>query len=95
MKRPVLTTLALLGSLAFAPTANAAEAAVSANVRSGPGTSYRIVDRLFRGENVNVRRCRSNGWCYITTRVRMAGYRPGFSFPTTLTTITSMTAGLA
>ncbi len=67
MKRLILTTLALLGGLALSPTiANAAEAASSANVRSGPGTSYRVVDRLVRGENVNVRRCRSNGWCYIT-----------------------------
>lgn len=63
----MLSTLATLaGLLALPSAADAAEARLSVNVRSGPGTSYRIVDRLFRGEDVNVRRCKSNGWCYIT-----------------------------
>lgn len=67
MKRLIFTALALLSGLALSPTvANAAEALSSVNVRSGPGTSYRVVDRLFRGEDVNVRRCRLSGWCYIT-----------------------------
>lgn len=67
MKHLALTSLALVGGLAFAvPAADAAEATRSINVRSGPSTSYRVVDRLFRGEDVNVRRCRANGWCYIT-----------------------------
>jgi hypothetical protein len=66
-KTLMLSTLALLAGLCALPTAvSAAEARLSVNVRSGPGTGYRIVDRLFRGEDVNVRRCRSNGWCYIT-----------------------------
>ena len=66
MKSLTLASLGLLGGLAFAvPAAQAAEAIGSVNVRSGPGTSYRVVDRLFRGEDVNVRRCRANGWCYI------------------------------
>lgn len=66
MKNLALASLVLVGGLAFAvPAADAAEATRSINVRSGPGTSYRIVDRLFRGEDVNVRRCRANGWCYI------------------------------
>jgi len=67
MKKLALASLALLGGLTFAmPTVFAAEATSSINVRSGPGASYRVVDRLFRGEDVNVRRCRANGWCYIT-----------------------------
>lgn len=67
MKKLALASLAVLGGLAFAmPSVVAAEATSSINVRSGPGPSYRVVDRLFRGEDVNVRRCRANGWCYIT-----------------------------
>lgn len=65
MKALALAPLVLLGCLAAA-SANAAEATSSVNVRSGPGASYKVVDRLFRGEDVNVRRCRSNGWCFIT-----------------------------
>lgn len=66
MKKLAPASLAIISGLAFAvPAANAAEALRSVNVRSGPGTSYRIVDRLFRGEDVNVRRCRANGWCYV------------------------------
>jgi hypothetical protein len=53
-------------AFAAVPAVSAAEAVGSVNVRSGPGTSYRVVDRLARGENVNVQRCRSSGWCYIT-----------------------------
>ena len=59
---------ALFALVAGATAASAATAYASStvNVRSGPGTSYRVVDRLARGENVNVQRCRSSGWCYIT-----------------------------
>ncbi|MCF4099036.1 SH3 domain-containing protein [Maritalea mediterranea] len=42
-----------------------ARATVALNVRSGPGTGYRVVDALYRGERVNVERC-SGSWCYIT-----------------------------
>lgn len=68
MKKPLmLSALALVaGLLAIPSSTNAAEARLSVNVRSGAGTSYRVVDRLFRGEDVNVVRCRSSGWCYIT-----------------------------
>ncbi len=37
----------------------------SLNVRTGPGTSYNIVDTLYRGERVEVTECVSNGWCRI------------------------------
>lgn len=66
MKPLLLSGLLLLTAFAAVPAARAAEAVGSVNVRSGPGTSYRVVDRLARGENVNVQRCRSSGWCYIT-----------------------------
>jgi uncharacterized protein YraI len=43
----------------------AAEAVSGANVRSGPGTSYPVVDQLSAGENVTVTRCVQGGWCLI------------------------------
>jgi len=66
MKPLLLSGLLLMTAFAAVPAVSAAEAVGSVNVRSGPGTSYRVVDRLARGENVNVQRCRSSGWCYIT-----------------------------
>lgn len=68
MKALVLGALALLGWAAMMPSASAAEATTSVNVRSGPGTQYRVVGTLHRGENVNVRRCQSNGWCQVARR---------------------------
>lgn len=44
----------------------AAEAVSGANVRSGPGTSYPVVDELSSGENVTVDRCVQGGWCLIS-----------------------------
>jgi hypothetical protein len=41
-----------------------AEARTSLNVRSGPGTSYGVVDVLRPGQNVTVTR-RSGSWCYL------------------------------
>ena len=55
--------LALLLS-AGAAAASPGEATASVNVRSGPGTSYRIVDTLYPGENVDIRRC-AGGFCYV------------------------------
>lgn len=40
-------------------------AAVNANVRSGPGTGYRIVDTLTKGEYVIVKEC-GVLWCTIS-----------------------------
>lgn len=34
------------------------------NVRSGPGTQFRVVEVLQRGEVVDVEYCR-NGWCFL------------------------------
>jgi uncharacterized protein YraI len=39
-------------------------ATAGANIRSGPGTEYGIVDRLDRGDYVIVIRCSTN-WCLI------------------------------
>lgn len=41
-----------------------AEASVSLNVRSGPGTNYRVIDTLRPGENVEISQ-RSGGWCHL------------------------------
>lgn len=38
---------------------------VNANVRSGPGTGYRVVDTLTKGEYVIVKECGAN-WCLIS-----------------------------
>lgn len=66
MKSAHLLAAALCGWAAMSAAAIAAQSTVSLNVRSGPGTSYGVVDTLYAGENVNVGECRSNGWCYIT-----------------------------
>lgn len=67
MKRNTMMAAAVLAAGLVASTgAMAAQATASINVRSGPSTSYGVVDVLSRGETVNVGECRSNGWCYIT-----------------------------
>jgi len=43
----------------------AATATGSVNVRSGPGTSYGVVDHLWPGEHVRITG-RSNGWCEVS-----------------------------
>lgn len=50
----------------FLPAAQAAEAEATAhlNVRTGPGTSYAVVDVLTPGQNVDVQRCQGS-WCYV------------------------------
>jgi len=58
-----------LAAVVFAGTAAAAWAApasatVNVNVRSGPGTGYRVVDTLRRGELVDVVGCQGN-WCRV------------------------------
>ena len=61
-----VSALAAMTSLGFAGVSFADEATASVNVRTGPGTSYRVVDTLYAGEQVNIETCRSSGWCYIT-----------------------------
>lgn len=58
-------SLAVLAGLGFATPAEADQATASVNVRTGPGTQYRVVDTLYPGETVNISTCRSNGWCLV------------------------------
>lgn len=67
LKRKALTFGLALAALcattasAFAVTAYATGAV---NVRSGPGTGYRIIDTLHRGERVDIDYCRGS-WCFV------------------------------
>ncbi|RYE07787.1 MAG: hypothetical protein EOP22_16450 [Hyphomicrobiales bacterium] len=71
-KRTLLRTataaaIACAAAIAFLPAiamAAPATAGSNANVRSGPGTSFRVIDTLRSGERVDVQGCRS-GWCFI------------------------------
>ncbi|GGF13704.1 hypothetical protein GCM10011321_02090 [Youhaiella tibetensis] len=59
-----------LAALALVATAGAALAAPAyatsnVNVRSGPGTGYRSVDVLTRGQPVDVQQCRGS-WCFVS-----------------------------
>lgn len=63
------TSMALVGVTVFTSAAMAfpATSKTALNVRSGPGTNYRVVDALYSGERVNVERCTSSrSWCYVT-----------------------------
>lgn len=42
-----------------------AEAKSAVNVRTGPGTSFGIVDQLTAGEVVQITECSPNNWCFI------------------------------
>ena len=50
----------------FLPAAYAAPGVVTSNVnvRSGPGTSYGVIDVVQRGQQVDVQQCQGS-WCYI------------------------------
>ncbi|WIY51850.1 SH3 domain-containing protein [Devosia sp. YIM 151766] len=70
LNRKLLTTgLATLGLLVTTIAASAAPAVATGNVnvRSGPGTSYGVVDTLRRGEQVDVQHCRGS-WCFVEKR---------------------------
>jgi uncharacterized protein YraI len=63
-----LTKAAIIGSAVAVLTAGASFAAVatsSVNVRTGPSTSYRVIDQLRPGEQVDITG-RSNGWCAVS-----------------------------
>lgn len=61
-----LAALAMIATTAAASAAPA-YATSNVNVRSGPGTGYRVVDTLRRGEAVDVQYCRGS-WCFIQKR---------------------------
>ena len=67
IRSAMIAVLATVGLFLFTAAALAYEAAatVALNVRSGPGTSFGVVDTLYAGEPVEVTECASNGWCYI------------------------------
>jgi len=63
----ILTGVALATAVVMIPAAAiaaTAEATTAANVRSGPGTGYRIIDTLRAGELVDVLGC-SVSWCEL------------------------------
>ncbi len=64
--------IAFVSAIAIAMTTEAfafdAAAIRSLNVRTGPGTGYRVVDTLQRGEVVEVSECNGAGWCMIQHR---------------------------
>lgn len=53
-----------LAASAGATLASPGQATASVNVRTGPGTSYPVVDTLYPGEDVDIGRC-TGGWCYV------------------------------
>lgn len=68
--RNLLVAAALIGGAVSLPavaqstSGGNAVATSNVNVRQGPGTSYRVVDFLRRGDAVNISRC-TNDWCQI------------------------------
>jgi uncharacterized protein YraI len=67
MKFPNIARAAGLGTVLVLLTAGVASAAVataSVNVRTGPGTGYRVVDTLRPGEQVAIVD-RAGGWCAV------------------------------
>lgn len=66
IKRAMPAVLALIAIIFTAIPALAATAVATTpvNVRSGPGTNYRVVDVLARGEEVEVIECQAR-WCRI------------------------------
>ena len=63
----IMAGLAGLALLAGAASASAfeAEAKSAVNVRTGPGTTYGIVDKLEPGELVTVTECAPNNFCFV------------------------------
>ncbi|WP_375451541.1 SH3 domain-containing protein [uncultured Devosia sp.] len=61
-----LAALALLGT-SVAASASPAVVTGNINVRSGPGTYYRAIDTIRRGERVDVQYCEGS-WCFVEKR---------------------------
>lgn len=61
--------VAAAAALVFLPAVQAAPGEITSNVnvRSGPGTSYRVIDTLVRGTSVDVGQCRAS-FCQVRTR---------------------------
>ena len=58
--------VAATAALVLIPAAQAAPGTITSNVnvRSGPGTSYGVVDTAVRGTQVDVRQCEGS-WCFV------------------------------
>jgi len=65
IKKMSIVALASAVTLLTAGSAFAAVATGGVNVRTGPGTSYPILDTLARGEHVSVND-QQGGWCLVT-----------------------------
>ena len=65
-KKIISAGLAALALLVTSAAASAAPAFATSNVnvRSGPGTGYRTIDSLRRGERVDVQYCEGS-WCFV------------------------------
>jgi hypothetical protein len=68
-KKLIAAGVATVAVLATTMAASAASAIATGNVnvRTGPGTGFRVVDTLRRGERVDVQYCRGS-WCYVEKR---------------------------
>ncbi|MDP1729725.1 MAG: SH3 domain-containing protein [Devosia sp.] len=78
--KPLLLPAALaLATLTAAPAlASEARASGNAPVRSGPGSFYRVVDRLVDGEYYEVERCtRQALWCLVSEEGDLLGWVRG------------------
>lgn len=64
---PVVAAACLIGGAAFAYPA---QSVTDLNIRSGPGTNFRVVGAIPAGGVVDVRRCQGN-WCRIVYRGRV------------------------
>lgn len=63
--KKTITAAALLLAASVSAMAVDVTATNDLNVRTGPGTSFGIIDTLDAGEVVNTTECQSSGWCYI------------------------------
>lgn len=66
LKHAIAAAVTAAAAILISGPAEAAQATTSVNVRSGPGTSYAVVDTLAPGEEVTVRNCVASGWCQIS-----------------------------
>lgn len=65
MTRPMtILGAALLGALLIPSVASAATATTTLNVRNAP-VNGAVVDVLRPGQQVEIDRCQSNGWCFV------------------------------
>ena len=75
-----LLSVCLIGAIVGfwgAGPAQAARAVVTerTNVHSGPGSNYRVIDRLRSGDRVSVGRCASSRrWCHVSSSRSRSGW---------------------